>query len=67
MSVRNALVSVIIMATAALLVGFMVGKTQHTAPATSQVTSFNDGFSDSKADDCQQGFASACAWMNGGK
>jgi hypothetical protein len=32
-------------------------------PASSSVSSFNDGFSDSKADDCQQGFAAACAWL----
>lgn len=36
------------------------------APASATdvtVSSFNDGFSDSKADDCEQGFAAACAWL----
>jgi uncharacterized membrane protein len=27
------------------------------------VRDFNNGFSDSKLDDCQQGSASACAWL----
>ncbi|MFF9644750.1 hypothetical protein [Kitasatospora aureofaciens] len=31
--------------------------------AAAAVTDFNDGFSDSKADDCQQGFAAACQWL----
>lgn len=30
---------------------------------TDQVTSFNDGFADSKKDDCDQGFKAACAWL----
>jgi hypothetical protein len=30
-----------------------------------EVTVFNSGFSDSKQDDCQQGFIPACAWLNG--
>lgn len=29
------------------------------------VVSFNNGFSDSKQDDCQQGFQAACAWLKG--
>lgn len=32
---------------------------------TDQVTSFNDGFADSKRDDCQQGFKAACDWLQG--
>ena len=31
---------------------------------TTTVADFNNGFSDSKADDCQQGSAYACAWLN---
>jgi len=27
------------------------------------VSDFNNGFSDSKRDDCEQGFLSACAWL----
>ena len=27
------------------------------------VSAFNQGFADSKADDCEQGFQSACAWL----
>lgn len=29
-----------------------------------EVTTFNAGFSDSKLDDCQQGFAPACDWLS---
>ncbi|MFE3578152.1 hypothetical protein [Streptomyces vinaceus] len=32
--------------------------------AHATVTDFNAGFSDSKADDCQQGFAAACQWLD---
>ncbi|MFJ1932642.1 hypothetical protein ACIOGZ_08195 [Kitasatospora sp. NPDC088160] len=28
------------------------------------VTTFNDGFTESKADDCDQGFAPACHWLS---
>ncbi|MGW2539661.1 hypothetical protein ACWC5I_01985 [Kitasatospora sp. NPDC001574] len=28
------------------------------------VTDFNDGFSDSKRDDCEQGFTAACQWLD---
>ncbi|WP_327068746.1 hypothetical protein [Kitasatospora sp. NBC_01302] len=34
---------------------------RHHAHAT--VTDFNDGFADSKHDDCEQGFAAACQWL----
>lgn len=35
-----------------------------TMPAhSSTVKDFNEGFADSKQDDCQQGFAPACAWL----
>jgi hypothetical protein len=27
------------------------------------VTSFNDGFTDAKRDDCQQGYQAACQWL----
>lgn len=33
-----------------------------TAPQGA-VESFNDGWSDSKLDDCQQGFLGACEWL----
>ncbi|MET7984596.1 hypothetical protein [Streptomyces sp. NPDC005281] len=45
----------------------LVGCSAHTSepkpPRTHTVTSFNDGFSDSKRDDCEQGFKPACAWL----
>ncbi|MFF3006332.1 hypothetical protein ACFVTF_26410 [Kitasatospora sp. NPDC057940] len=28
------------------------------------VTIFNDGFTESKVDDCEQGFAPACHWLS---
>lgn len=33
-----------------------------TASAT--VRSYNDGFTDAKLDDCQQGFSAACTWVH---
>jgi hypothetical protein len=30
----------------------------------SPVTSYNDGFTDAKKDDCEQGFQPACAWLH---
>lgn len=38
--------------------------TQQTVVRDGKVTDFNDGFSDSKKDDCQQGFKIACDWLN---
>ena len=40
------------------LVGLKVG-------SQGTVGSFNDGFSDSKLDDCQQGYLEACKWLQG--
>lgn len=54
---------------AILLIGSTIGiykgitGSHHTAPASDTVKDFNDGFSDSKKDDCDQGFAPACAWL----
>lgn len=60
----RAAVTVLLIATVALTA---VLATRHGAPApaasTSTVSTFNDGFSTSKQDDCQQGFATACAWL----
>jgi hypothetical protein len=28
------------------------------------VNAFNDGFAESKSDDCEQGFQVACTWLN---
>lgn len=53
------------------IAGALVMQHHHTAPAATvvhtvsdNVSSFNDGFADSKADDCQQGFTAACQWAN---
>ncbi len=35
-----------------------------TARPDSSVAQFNDGFRDSKTDDCQQGAAVACQWLH---
>lgn len=40
-------------------IGIYQGATGHTAT----VKDFNEGFADSKQDDCEQGFAPACAWI----
>ena len=50
--------------------GYAGGSTASPRPAkgeVSQVTAYNDGFSDAKADDCTQGFTAACDWLKGGK
>lgn len=33
------------------------------SPVPVTVTSFNEGFEDSKRDDCEQGFQLACQWL----
>lgn len=52
---------------AAAIAGTIMGidKAAHaSAPAQEpSVSAFNDGFATSKQDDCQQGFAPACAWL----
>jgi hypothetical protein len=35
-----------------------------TMAVRTTVPAFNDGFSDAKLDDCEQGFQSACAWLH---
>lgn len=47
-------------ASAAIIGLVKAANAPHTAPS---VTSFNDGFADSKQDDCEQGFAPACEWL----
>lgn len=49
------------------LIGMAVGITLSwvNIDRPDEVTVFNSGFSDSKQDDCQQGFIPACAWLNG--
>lgn len=54
----------IVIAALATVTGILASHHDTAAPgSTTSVSSFNDGFSDSKADDCQQGFAAACAWL----
>ena len=54
----------------ALVLAFAGGRYAHSpgngAPVrvSDNVDSFNDGFSDSKSDDCAQGFATACEWLH---
>lgn len=55
-----------------VILGFVIGTVHAINPpakpivnTTDQVTSFNDGFADSKRDDCQQGFKAACDWLQG--
>jgi hypothetical protein len=45
------------------LVGLFIGVAV-TGHKASEVDQFNSGFSDSKLDDCQQGFSSACEWLS---
>lgn len=51
----------------ASLVGLAIGTAATWASVDrgpGEVTTFNSGFSDSKLDDCQQGFAPACKWLS---
>jgi hypothetical protein len=50
----------------AALAGVAIGVAHSiNPPATvSQVSNFNDGFATSKQDDCEQGSAYACEWLN---
>jgi hypothetical protein len=49
---------------AALAVAALVGCANHTSePAHTSVSRFNQGFADSKQDDCDQGFKPACDWL----
>ncbi|MFE2104330.1 hypothetical protein ACFXAF_00410 [Kitasatospora sp. NPDC059463] len=49
-------------------VGFWLGVALHPdlggQRESSAVVEFNSGFSDAKRDDCQQGFAAACRWLD---
>lgn len=63
----RAVIAILLIAVVALTVALM---TRHTAPAAASTTSvsttvsnYNDGFATSKQDDCEQGFAAACAWL----
>jgi uncharacterized membrane protein len=49
---------------AALAVVALVGCANHTSePARASVSRFNEGFADSKQDDCEMGFQPACSWL----
>jgi hypothetical protein len=54
---------IVLLITVAALTGVLVAQL-HAQTSASGVSSFNDGFADSKADDCQQGFAPACSWLD---
>ena len=46
------------------LLGLSVGVLTTWDRGADRVAQFNEGFSDSKLDDCQQGFSSACEWLS---
>lgn len=50
-----------------ILTGVIVGTVHaiHPTHSDTSVSDFNDGFADSKQDDCQQGFQPACNWLQG--
>lgn len=62
-NLRRALASLALAAVA------LVGCASHTSEPTHKhlhttiTQPFNEGFADSKQDDCQQGFQPACAWL----
>lgn len=52
---------------AAGVLGILIGSTMtwvDTVNGASDVVTFNEGFADSKLDDCRRGFAPACDWLN---
>ncbi|MEU6765935.1 hypothetical protein ABZ916_25895 [Streptomyces sp. NPDC046853] len=62
--IRRALIALAVGSVA--LVGCASQQTPE-APLTTHVTSFNEGFADSKQDDCDQGFKPACNWLAANK
>jgi hypothetical protein len=58
---RYTVTAVVCVIIAALCLAYVF--TYDAAPAPAPSTSFNEGFADSKRDDCDQGFAPACAWL----
>lgn len=48
---------------ASLALGSLATMTTHHSDSRPTVQTFNDGFTASKQDDCQQGFQPACAWL----
>jgi uncharacterized membrane protein len=50
-------------AVALFLAGHATAASADTAPKTDHVSTWNDGFADSKQDDCDMGFAPACSWL----
>jgi hypothetical protein len=48
-------------AVALFLVGHVTAA--DATPKTDHVSTWNDGFADSKSDDCEMGFAPACSWL----
>lgn len=45
-----------------VILGFFLNENSN-AVSNANVSSFNDGFSTSKQDDCEQGFIPACDWL----
>jgi hypothetical protein len=63
---RNLLIVIATPFMLAFLMGAGVGLYQAATsdtPKVDRVAVFNDGFADSKQDDCQQGFQAACDWI----
>jgi hypothetical protein len=63
MQIRRALGAVALVSLA--LVSGWVMRPNPNAPAqpTSHTVTWNEGFADSKQDDCEQGFKPACDWL----
>lgn len=60
-----AAVAMLLTVTAAALLARAVTTQPHNGSSDSAtVATFNDGFATSKQDDCEQGFAPACAWLH---
>ncbi|MFF3416787.1 hypothetical protein ACFYW9_19120 [Streptomyces sp. NPDC002698] len=57
--IRRGLVAAVVTVAALMGAASFTPEPAHAPP----VSSFNDGFADSKQDDCDQGFQPACDWL----
>ncbi|MFD4608245.1 hypothetical protein ACFWOT_09025 [Streptomyces sp. NPDC058440] len=62
-NIRRAVVSIVLASVA------LVGCASHEASEmpTQTVDAYNEGFAESKVDDCEQGFQPACDWIANNK
>lgn len=62
-NIYRAAIVILLIAVATLTITLLTHHTTTGTPATTSVSSFNDGYATSQQNDCQQGYAPACAWL----